>query len=151
MWRARGDFDRGVRDEGLRLGARPVGQIVADYRRLAGSRRTPPGVNPATALLDVLVHTDDILAPLGRPRPMPPDAAAACAEQVWRHSFPFRARTRLRGLRLTASDADWSAGAGTPVSGPIASLLLVLTGRSAGLHGLTGAGLEDLRERIAQT
>jgi uncharacterized protein (TIGR03083 family) len=151
MWRARGDFNRCVRDEAIRHGARPPAEIVADYRRLAGSRRTPPGVTVEVALLDVVVHTHDALDPLGRHRPMPPCEAAVAAEQVWRHSFPFRARRRLRGLRLTATDVAWSAGAGAPVEGPIQSLLLVLTGRSAGLRALSGDGLEEMRGRIAQT
>ena len=148
LWRARGDFNRCVRDEAIRSGARPPADIVADYRRLAGSRRTPPGVTPEVALLDVLVHTSDALDPLGRHLSMPPAAAAVAADRVWRRSFPFRARQRLAGLRLIATDVPWSAGAGAPVTGPMESLLLVLTGRSAGVCGLSGAGLGILRDRV---
>jgi uncharacterized protein (TIGR03083 family) len=149
MWRARGDFNRCIFDEAIRWGARPPAEIVADYRRLASSRRTPPGVTPEMALLDVLVHTSDALDPLDRHRPMPP-AAAVAADRVWRRSFPFRARERLRGVRLIATDAPWTAGAGAPVTGPIESLLLVLTGRSDGVCGLSGDGVETLRDRITQ-
>lgn len=150
MWRARGDFNRCVRDEAIRWGARPPTEIVADYRRLAGSRRTPPGVTPDVALLDVLVHTSDALDPLDRHRPMPPAAAAVAADRVWRRSFPFRARERLRGVRLIATDVPWTAGSGAPVTGPIEPLLLVLTGRSDGVCGLSGDGVETLRDRITQ-
>jgi uncharacterized protein (TIGR03083 family) len=150
MWRARGDFNRCVYDEAVRWGARPPADIVADYRRLAGSRRTPPGVTPEVALLDVLVHTSDALDPLDRHRPMPPAAAAVAADRVWRRSFPFRARQRFRGIRLLATDVPWTAGAGAPVTGPMESLLLVLTGRSDGVCGLSGDGLDKLRERITQ-
>jgi uncharacterized protein (TIGR03083 family) len=150
LWRSRGDFNRCIRDEAIRWGARPRADILADYRRLAGSRRTPPGVTPEVALLDVLVHTSDALDPLDRHRSMPPAAAAVAADRVWQRSFPFRARQRLRGLRLIATDVSWTAGAGAPVTGPMESLLLVLTGRSDGLRDLRGDGLEILRERSTQ-
>jgi hypothetical protein len=59
-------------------------------------------------------------------------------------SLAFRARSRLRGLRLVATDTDWSAGAGEPVEGPIAALLMLLTGRSALLGQLSGKGAARL-------
>jgi hypothetical protein len=56
--------------------------------------------------------------------------------------FPFHARRRLRGLRLTATDVDWSAGS-AQISGPIDALLL-LNGRTAGVPRLTGDGISAL-------
>ena len=56
MWRARGSFNRCIDDEARRAAARPVADIVADYRRLDGSRRRPPGTSHLDPLLDVLVH-----------------------------------------------------------------------------------------------
>jgi uncharacterized protein (TIGR03083 family) len=145
MVRARGDFNRCIHDEGVRLGARPVERIVADYRRLAGSRRHPPGTTAIDPLLDVLVHTQDVAVPLGRAHPMPPAAARVAADHVWRRSFPFRARKRLAGFRLNASDVAWTVGEGEPVDGPIEAMLLLLTGRAAaGLPRLTGAGASRL-------
>ena len=82
-------------------------------------------------LIDVLVHGQDIALPLGRTRPMPTAAAAAAAQRAWDMGFPFRARKRLAGLRLAATDADWAVGSGEPVEGPIAALLLLVTGRDA--------------------
>jgi hypothetical protein len=37
---------------------------------------------------------------------------------LWTMAWPFWARRRLRGLRLVATDADWSAGAGKELRGP---------------------------------
>jgi uncharacterized protein (TIGR03083 family) len=130
MVRARGNFNRCIHDEGVRLGARPVEQIVADYRRLAGSRRHPPGTTAIDPLLDVLVHTQDVVVPLGRAHPMPPAAARVAADHVWRRSFPFRARKRLGGFRFNATDVAWTVGEGEPVDGPIEAMLLLLTGRA---------------------
>ena len=131
MIRTRGDFNRFLLEEGQRAGAQYSGEeIVAQYRRFAGSRRHPIGTTPADPLLDVLVHTQDIVVPLGRSHEMPPEAAAAAADRIWSKSFPFKAQKRLAGLRLVATDIDWSAGQGTEIRGPIADLLLLLTGRS---------------------
>lgn len=141
MVRARGNFNRAMRDEARRAAQRPVEQIVADYRRLAGSRRRPPGTTVVDPLLDVLVHTQDIALPLGLSHPMPPSAARVAADRVWRIGFPFRARSRLAGLHLRATDVEWDAGDGALVEGPIEALLLVLTGRPAGLARLHGDGV----------
>jgi hypothetical protein len=71
---------------------------------------------------------------------------------VWRRrSFAFGGRRRLRGFRLTASDVEWSAGAGATVEGPIEALLLLLTGRTAGLPRLTGDGAAALAQRLRTT
>jgi hypothetical protein len=64
---------------------------------------------------------------------------------VWPMGWPFWARRRLRGLRLSAMDVDWSAGEGAEVSGSVQSLLLLLTGRTeAALPQLAGPGVERL-------
>ena len=76
---------------------------------------------------------------------MPRVAAGAGATRVWGMGFPFWARRRLRGYRLTATEIDWSVGAGAEVRGPISAQLLLLTGRSAALPMLHGAGADALR------
>ncbi|MFW3170226.1 maleylpyruvate isomerase family mycothiol-dependent enzyme [Geodermatophilus sp. CPCC 206100] len=141
--RARGSFDRMIRDAALGAPLPPA-ECARRLRAMVGSRRTAPFLTPMEPLIDVLVHGQDITIPLGRTRPVPPAAAAAAATRVWETSFPFWARRRLRGLRLTATDADWSVGEGAPVEGPVAALLLLVTGRDAGLDQLTGDGADQL-------
>jgi hypothetical protein len=76
---------------------------------------------------------------------MPLGSAREGAERVWRMGWPFWARRRLRGLRLTATDVDWSAGQGAEVRGAIQDLLLLLTGRTAVvLPRLSGPGAQRL-------
>jgi len=130
--RARGSFDRLNHDMAVRHAARPTGEIVAELRRHAASRRLPAVTSYRNIVPDLLVHTQDIAVALGRELPMPVEAARAGADRVWGMGWPFWASRRLRGLRLTATDTDWSAGAGAQeVTGPIAALLLLLTGRTA--------------------
>lgn len=146
--RARGSFAGMVRDTARRHASVPPEQIVAEIRAMAGSRRLAPGITHLEPLIDVLVHGQDIAIPLGRPRSMPVDAAAAAATRVWAYRWPlsvaFRARERLAGLELVATDTRWAVGRGNRVDGPISALLLLLTGRTAGLDRLSGPGLERI-------
>ncbi|WP_238431526.1 maleylpyruvate isomerase family mycothiol-dependent enzyme [Streptomyces cavernae] len=147
--RARGNFDRFVDNVTRREGTRPPADLLADLRAASGSRRLAPGQNLADAMMDVLVHGQDIAVPLGIDRVMPPEAARHSTEHVWRMGFPFHARKRLRGLRLVATDTDWSAGEGDAVvEGPIAALLLLVSGRhTAALSRLGGPGAAVLAKR----
>lgn len=142
--RARGSFDAMIRDTALRAASLPPAEYARRLRAMVGSRRTAPFITPMEPLIDVLVHGQDMAIPLGRVRPMPPAAAAAAAQRAWDLPFPFRARKRLVGFRLAATDADWTVGSGAPIEGPIAGLLLLVTGRYAALDELAGEGVGAL-------
>ena len=123
-------------------------QIVSDLRAMVGRRRRPPGTGVADPLVDALVHGQDIAVPLGIERAMPTDAALAAADRVWTMGFPYRAAKRFAGIELEATDADFRVGQGQPAAGPISDILLVLSGRSAGLAGLSGAGVTSMAETV---
>lgn len=145
--RARGDFDAVNRDLALAHADRPPAELVAQLRELADSRRKPAITTLDNLLFDTLVHVQDVALPLGLTAVMPLDAAREGAERVWRMGWPFWARRRLRGLRLCATDVDWSAGTGAEVRGPIQALLLLLTGRAGAVLGrLDGPGVARLGE-----
>ncbi|MFD2396737.1 maleylpyruvate isomerase family mycothiol-dependent enzyme [Prauserella oleivorans] len=136
--RARGDFNRMVDMLTRREAAkRTPAEVMELLRRAVGLRRLAPRQTLDNALMDVHVHTQDIAMPLGRALPMPTEAAVASAEHLWEVGFPFHARRRLAGHRLIATDADWSAGAGTDIRGPIQALVMLLAGRTATLPQLS--------------
>jgi uncharacterized protein (TIGR03083 family) len=143
--RAKGRFHRLNHDLSVRHAQRPVTDLVDELRRHADSRRLPIVTNYRNILFDTMVHAQDIALPLGRQLPMPPSAAAAAATRVWTMGWPFWAQRRLRGVRLVATDVNWSAGTGPDVTGPIDALLLLLTGRTVSLSRLTGAGIPLVR------
>jgi uncharacterized protein (TIGR03083 family) len=147
--RAGGNLNRMIRDSARRQAALPTTGYAPLLRAMAGSRRTAPGVTHLEPLIDVLVHGQDITVPLGRPRPMPPAAAVAAASRVWPNLWPFRAQRRLPGFTFTATDADFSAGHGARVEGPIGTILLLLTGRPAALVRLSGPGMAELTARLS--
>ncbi len=146
--RARGSFNRLNHDTAVRHADRPVSQIVAELREHAGSRRLPVVTNYQNILFDTLVHGQDIALPLGISRHVPTDAARAGASRVWTMGWPFWARRKLRGFRLTADDVTWTVGDGAPVRGPVDALLLLLTGRLAALPRLTGDAIPELTARL---
>jgi hypothetical protein len=65
----------------------------------------------------------------------------------WPMSRAFRARSRLRGLQLVATDADWSVGEGARIEGPVEALLLLLAGRTVALDRLAGPGVVQVPAR----
>ena len=148
---AHGNFNRLNHDLAVQHAQRPTADINAELRDEADSRRLPSVTSVTNLGFDILVHGQDIAIPLGVTRPMPTDAAAAGAARVWAMGWPFWARRRFHGYRLIATDANWSAGAGDEVHGTIDALLLLLTGRAAGLTRLTGDGAHALREQTGVT
>ncbi|WP_431925533.1 maleylpyruvate isomerase family mycothiol-dependent enzyme [Amycolatopsis tucumanensis] len=137
--RARGNFNRMVYDLTKRESARlSPPEVVELLRTAVGMRRLAPRQSLDNALMDVHVHAQDIAMPLGRRLPMPAEAAIASADHLWEIGFPFHARKRLAGHRLIATDADWRAGEGTEVRGPIQALVMLLAGRTATIPQLTG-------------
>jgi uncharacterized protein (TIGR03083 family) len=143
--RARGNFDAVNRDLAVQHAARPPAALVAELRDLAEDRRKPAITTLDNLVFDTLVHVQDVALPLGLTVPTPLDAAREGLDRVWRMGWPFWAKRRLRGLRLTATDVGWTAGAGAEVAGPAAALLLLLTGRAAAaLPALTGPGTAQL-------
>ncbi|EMF57662.1 hypothetical protein SBD_0334 [Streptomyces bottropensis ATCC 25435] len=128
MLRARGNWNRLIHDSAVREAALPVTEIVGNLRSIVGSRRLAPTTSPREPLLDLLVHGQDIALALGRTREMPPAAARDAADRVWTMRMPPRPWTLPKG-RLVATDIEWTRGDGQEVRGPIAALLLLLTGR----------------------
>jgi uncharacterized protein (TIGR03083 family) len=148
--RARGDFNRVNEDMARERAARyRPAELVAQLRETAGwdSRFALNGrLDP---LVDVLVHGQDVARPLGRSRAMPADRVLPALGHVWSSAFYGRADRRFRGLRLIATDADWSAGEGPrEVCGPSGALLLLATGRPAGLSDVTGTGVPEAAARL---
>ena len=142
-------FDRANRRMTAARSGIPVSELTALMRKHAESRFTPPTMDWHAPLTDVMVHREDIAVPLGLPSDRPVDS--------WRHVLDFvvtrKARRgfgvrRLPGVRLVATDVEWSHGDGPEVSGPAAALALAVSGRPAGLEPLTGPGRESLATAV---
>lgn len=118
-------------------------------RRLGARTATtnhPPA--PVVAMLgEIIVHGEDIRRPLGLAHTAPEAALVAVADSWKNSNILIGAKRRIAGLRLRATDGAWTHGDGPEVSGPMASLVLAITGRKGALSDLTGEGLETLTNR----
>lgn len=109
--------------------SRSQAQITAALRGMVGSRKKIVGSADRDPLMDILVHGQDITVPLGIDRPMPTEAAVEVANHLWGMRFPMHPASRLRGVRLVATDADFEVGEGREVRAPIRDIVMMLAGR----------------------
>lgn len=121
---------------------------LAEFRAHINDSTSPPG--PLDSWLgETIVHAEDIRRPLGIAHRYPDGAVMRVADFYKRSNILIGAKSRIDGLSLRATDADWATGAGPEVSGPLLSLLLAMTGRQAALTDLSGDGLSQLSARMA--
>lgn len=139
--RARFDFDRqNARDVRRHRGTSPE-QTLERLRAVAGRTSTPPAPLDSR-LVEEVVHGEDIRRPLGLVRAYPQEAVVRALRLQASTPASFGgAREALSRVRLVATDADVSVGAGAEVTGPALSLLLVACGRPVAGHDLSGPGL----------
>ena len=99
------------------------------------------------ALVDGMIHQQDIRRPLGQQRVIPPDRLHRALNYALT-SPATRGAHRTRGVRLVATDLDWNHGDGLEVTGPAEALLMAMAARPDAFNQLTGPGKELLAQRI---
>lgn len=125
-------------------------QLLARFTQIDRSAGVARFVGRDQLLADHVVHTLDVCIPLQRPAPVPAERLTATLDALLTHrGFGLSAGALASGLRLTATDLEWSAGGGPEVRGPAQAFVLALTGRPLGLQQLHGDGVPLLRERVA--
>lgn len=122
-------------------------QTLADLRDHLSDRTSPPG--PTDSWIgEIVIHGADIRRPLGIPQRTPTATVLRVADFYTRSDLIVGAKSRIAGLTLRATDADWVHGTGAEVTGPVLSLVLAMTGRRAALAELTGPGVDQLTHRM---
>ena len=140
------NFDKFTRREIERhLGATPE-ETLAEFKSLQHSTKSPPGPK-ASWLGETIVHSEDIRRALGIQHKYPTDAVVTVADFYKGSNLLIGSKSRIAGLTLRATDADWSHGTGPEVSGPILSLVMAMTGRKQADDDLAGDGVATLRSR----
>ena len=129
-----------------RHGAGGPAQLIAASRASASRTNAPPGPTQ-TPLSEILVHSQDVATPLGITHAHDPQALVTSLDFYQDAQPLIGAKKRVAGLRLEATDVPWSYGEGPTVSGPAVSLLQAMSGRRAGLAGLSGDGVAALTAR----
>jgi uncharacterized protein (TIGR03083 family) len=111
---------------------------------------TPTGVlalmGGAIGLTDGLIHHQDIRRPLGLQRTIP-EKRLVIALRTALFEPTMLGVQRVVGLRLVATDIDWSFGRGAEVRGPAEALLMAVAGRPV-TADLVGPGQVKLARRV---
>jgi uncharacterized protein (TIGR03083 family) len=129
-----------------RLAALEPSVLVDRLRARTTTTNHPPA--PVLAMLgEIVVHGEDIRRPLAIAHRAPEEALVAVADSYKKSNLLIGAKRRITGLRLRASDAAWMTGDGPEVTGPLASLVLAMSGRRAAHADLAGEGLATLATR----
>jgi uncharacterized protein (TIGR03083 family) len=137
--RSRGKFNVMADRVALRDAARMSPAELAEAVRSNISHPwRPPGGGFEGALAHDVIHGLDITVPLG--------VAFAVPEERLRRVLPASANdktvmffgTDLTGIEFRARDLDWTLGAGTPLTGAAADLLLAMCGRKLPAGRLEG-------------
>lgn len=146
--RARGSFEEANKALARVDGRRPVDELLSDYRSVLEHRFSPPGWPQAAPLSDILLHSLDVRIPLGLKPEQPADHYEPVLELLFSRAGRSFARAGRPAVRWTATDREWSHGAGQSVCGSIADLALTVAGRGANMDHLKGGGVPAVQAWI---
>ncbi len=120
--------------------------LVARNQRPSG---LPAGFKGGIALTDGTIHQQDIRRALGLARTIPEHRLVpALTFSLGAPTLPTKGN--VKGLKLIATDIEWTVGDGPEVTGPGEALLMAAAGRAAALADLSGDGLATLWERVTK-
>ena len=118
---------------------RTPGQLCELMRTCIPPRGWTAGFGGMIALVDGMIHQQDIRRPLGIPRDIPAQRLRTVLNYAL--SVPaVNGALRTRRVRLIATDLDWTHGRGAEVTGPAEALLMVMAARPDALDQLSGPG-----------
>lgn len=126
------------------LDTRDLVEFLRDHLTPGGATQ---GFGGRIALVDAMIHHQDMRRPLGMPRQIPAERLL-CALPFAVTAPPLRGFWHARGVRLIATDLDWSRGKGPEVRGPGEAILMILGGRRNVAQELSGPGAPVLQQRL---
>ena len=145
MAKAGFNVDKAWSSNAKKYGAQPVADIVAKLREHAAKPSAMKSFPAELTTTDMAVHAQDIRRAL--------DIDAQPSDAVLREALDFctaHAKGKMQvpkddiaGLRLEATDLDWSWGSGKLVSGPAEAILMGINRRDTRSE-LSGDGVSDL-------
>jgi uncharacterized protein (TIGR03083 family) len=122
-------------------------ELAALLRQYAVPQGLTSGFGGRIALTDGMIHQQDIRRPLGIPRTIPAESLRTALEFT-KYAPRLLGAWQARGVRLVATDLDWSHGKGSEVRGSGEALLMAMAGRRVALDDLDGPGKAKLAQRF---
>jgi uncharacterized protein (TIGR03083 family) len=141
------NLNKMIGNAGIEAGNEPTDELVKKLREAANSETTPPMTKPIDMLSDAMIHTQDIRRPLNKPRQIPEDRLCLVLDSMKTQQPFVGAKKRIAGLKLVATDMDWTCGEGPEVRGTGEALLMAMVGRTPAIDDLTGEGVATMRTR----
>jgi uncharacterized protein (TIGR03083 family) len=129
MAAAGGDFAVLSDTVAARDAGRPVAEHLDALRSPVLHGWQPPGGGAAGALNHAVIHSLDVTVALGSPAVAPAGAVVAVLDQLTAAGGAWFG-VDLTGIRLEATDADWSGGDGDVVRADGGALVALLAGRT---------------------
>ena len=129
MAAAGGDFTVFSDAVATRDASLPAAELLDQLRSPTLHAWQPPGGGAAGAVSHAVIHSLDVTVALDRPTVAPADAATYLLDQLTAVDNSWFG-IDLTGVRLEATDTDWSWGTGQPVRADTGSLVALLGGRT---------------------
>ncbi|MFJ3405260.1 maleylpyruvate isomerase family mycothiol-dependent enzyme [Promicromonospora sp. NPDC090134] len=107
-----------------------------------------PRRESVAGLGELIVHAEDIRRPLGLKHEPDAEGLLLVARSFAAKDFAVNSRSLVKGLRLTATDAEFRTGDGPAATGPLLSLVMAMAGRREVLTDLEGDGVPVLSRRL---
>jgi uncharacterized protein (TIGR03083 family) len=139
------NYDRWLAIDGQQRGRQDPALLLKALQNAAANQTSPP--RSVRSLMHVLIHGQDICRPLGITRDLPEAHLLPVADFVKDDRLILHAKNRIAGLKLIATDMDWSTGDGPEVTGPGEALVMTMAGRVVALDDLSGEGKATLASR----
>jgi uncharacterized protein (TIGR03083 family) len=136
--RAGADFDRMADRVARRDAAASSARLLAAVRDNVEHPWSPPGGGPVGALSHDVIHGLDVTLALFPERTVPAGRMSVVLGGMTPRSIGYFG-TDLSGVRLVATDLEWTFGDGEPLHGRAQDLLMVVCGRRLPRGLLTGA------------
>lgn len=129
-----------------RLGGSPE-ETLAKFRD-SSALTIAPTKDFAAFLGEVIVHGQDIARPLELDLTPGAEVTVEVARYFAAKDFAVNSKTLVKGLKLSAADADFETGSGPEVTGRVLDLVMAMAGRPESLTELTGGGVAELWRRM---
>jgi uncharacterized protein (TIGR03083 family) len=85
-------------------------QLAAATTSSAASHGMPPGLKLPGVLNELVIHSADVAEGVGKPFDLPTADYVSCLAYLQDVQPVFGAKQRIAGLRLQATDSEWSTG-----------------------------------------
>lgn len=138
-----------IRDGVTEMTRRSPDDLIDVLRECATTTLPIPGAPEQGTVCDIAIHTQDVRRALGLAGQLDPTMLRGPLEFMVTHDYAAIVfdRTKVQGLRLVATDIEWTHGEGPEVIGAAEPIMMALAGRPT-VDELHGDGVETLATRL---